>query len=323
MRSAHRTTWPARLRRTLLALLVATAVIAPVSAAAQPQIPAPAPAAASLTLPTRATLQTTYRANRANAEAAARMAEAHGDRSRAATDRSMAAPSRQFLSFDGRGPGRTVEVFGDLLKADHIAVLVPGSDTSLDTYDRFQKAAQALHAETGPGTAVIAWLGYKTPGTISTTVLTPTRAEQAAPHLRTFVHELRGLVGGSADVSLVCHSYGSVVCGRAVAGLDDVDDIVMIGSPGAGVDSAAALDTSAQVWAARGTDDWIEMVPHTQADFFGTTIGFGTDPTSPAFGAHVFPAGDAGHSDYFAPGSLSLKNLAHITRGTPTETPDA
>ncbi|MDG5801331.1 alpha/beta hydrolase [Streptomyces ossamyceticus] len=309
--------WPARLRRTLLALLVATAVVAPVSAAARSRIPAPPPATLAPLTPT--SLEAVYAANRANAQEAARMAEAHGLRDRAAKDRSMAEPSRQFLTFDGRGPGQAVEVTGDLLKADHIAVLIPGSDTSIDTYDRFREAALALRARTGPASAVITWLGYETPGTISSTVLTDTRADEAAPRLSTFMSELRGLVGDTADVSLLCHSYGSVVCGRAAADLDDVNNLVLIGSPGTGADSAFALHTSARVWAARGAEDWIEMVPHTRFDVFGTTVGFGTDPTSPAFGARVFAAGDATHSGYFAPGSLALDNLAHITLGTPQE----
>ncbi|MEU5196803.1 alpha/beta hydrolase [Streptomyces scabiei] len=310
-----------RLRRTLLALLVATAVVAPVSAAARPAIPAPPPA--SLAPPTPTTLRSTYAANRANAAEAARTADAHGDRGRAATDRRLAAPTRRLLRFDGRGPGQVVEVLGDLLHADHTAVLVPGSDTSLDTYDRFRSAAQSLYDRTGPDTAVIAWLGYETPGTISTAVLTPTRAERAAPRLRSFLRELRALVGDSAGLTLVCHSYGTVVCAHAVTGFDDVDDLALIGSPGTGADSVAALRTSARVWAARGTDDWIGTVPHTRTDLFGTTVGFGPDPVSRAFGARVFAAGPAGHSDYFAPGSASLGNLARITLGARTEVTDA
>ncbi|WP_434028221.1 alpha/beta hydrolase [Streptomyces graminofaciens] len=305
-----------RLRRTLLALLIATAVVVPVSAAARPSVPAPRPA--SLAPVTAATLTETYQANRANAAEAARMAADHGDTGRAATDRSMAGPSRQFLAFDGRGPGQAVEVLGDLVKADRIAVLVPGSDTSLDTYDRFRRAATALHDSTGPGTAVIAWLGYETPGTISTTVLTPDRAEEAAPHLRAFIRELRGLVGDSARLSLLCHSYGSVVCGRAASGLD-VDDIALVGSPGTGADNAAALHTPARVWAARGADDWVALVPHARADLLGTTLGFGTDPVSRSFGAQVFDAGPGGHSDYFTPGTPSLTNLTRIVRGDTEE----
>jgi len=292
------------------------AVVVPVSAAARPQIPAPAPAVVAPV--TASTLDKAYAANRANAAEAARMAADHGDRTRAAADRSMADASRRFLSFDGRGSGQAVEVFGDLAHADRVAILVPGSDTTLDTYGRFRAGAKALHDRLGSRTAVVAWLGYETPGTVSTTVLTTGRAEEAAPHLKGFIRELRGVVGESAHLSLLCHSYGTVVCGRAAQGLD-VDDVVLVGSPGTGVDSAAALRTSARVWAAQGADDWVANVPHTRADFFGTTVGFGADPVSLAFGAHVFAAGDGGHSDYFTPGSVSLDNLAHIVLGDTSE----
>ncbi|WUS52863.1 alpha/beta hydrolase family protein [Streptomyces mirabilis] len=319
--------------RTLLAALVTAAVVVPVSAAARPRIPAPTPAA--LAPPTRATLDKAYTANRANAAEASRMAAAHGDRTRAAADRAMAAPSRHFLTFDGRGQGLAVEVLGDLAHADRVAVLVPGSDTTLETYDRFRAGAAALqdrlnsldhrhgthgtHGSTShPHTAVIAWLGYETPGTVSTTVLTTGRAEDAAPPLTRFIRELRGVVGEKAHVSLLCHSYGTVVCGRAARGLD-VDDIALIGSPGTGADSVSALRTSARIWAARGADDWIVNVPHVHADLFGTTVGFGADPVSPAFGARVFAAGAGGHSDYFKPGSVSLDNLARIVLGDTSE----
>nr|WP_244329049.1 alpha/beta hydrolase [Streptomyces puniciscabiei] len=299
---------------------------APLSGAARPQIPAPPPAA----LPpiTATTLQATYAANRANATRAADMAAAHGDTHRATADRTLAAPSRHLLAFDGRGPGQATEVLGDLAHADHIAVLVPGSDTSLDTYARFHQAAAALYtdlthrAPRGTRTAVVAWLGYETPATVSTTVTTTTRAKEAAPHLRALMGHLRAVAPAQAHVSLICHSYGTVVCGRAAAGLD-ADAIVLVGSPGTGADSVEALRTRAGVWAARGGEDWIANVPHAGATLFGTTVGFGADPVSRAFGARVFDAGDANHSGYFTPGSASLTNLARITLGQPPEAPHA
>jgi hypothetical protein len=299
---------------------------------------------------TAATLDETYEANRANAAEASRMATAHGNRERAAADREMADPSRRFLTFDGRGAGLATEVFGDLAHADRIAVLVPGSDTSIDTYDRFRDTARALHerltreAPHGTRTAVVAWLGYETPGTVSTTVATTGRAEDAAPKLREFIGQLRtltsyeptgaggaGRAAGSTEsarhavsgaerprISLLCHSYGSVVCGRAASQLD-VDDIALVGSPGTGADTAADLHTPARVWAARGADDWVAEVPHIRVDLLGTTVGFGTDPISPSFGARVFAAGDGGHSDYFRPGSTSLANLTRIVLGETSE----
>lgn len=309
-----------RLRRTLLAVAVVAAVVVPVSGAARPRIPAPAPAVlAPLTAPN---LDRIYGANRADAARAARMAADHGDRTRAAADRAQAAPSRRLLYFDGRGTGRAVEVLGDLAHADRVAVLVPGSDTSLETYGRFRAGALALKDRLGPRGAVVAWLGYETPGTISTTVLTPARAKDAAPRLRAFLRGLREVVGPAAHVSLLCHSYGTVVCGRAAPGLD-VSDLVLLGSPGTGAPSAAALRTPARVWAARGSADWVGHVPHASVGLFGTTVGFGTDPVSPSFGARVFPAGSAGHSGYFAPGSESLANLTRIVLGDTSEVPRA
>ncbi|WP_330259355.1 alpha/beta hydrolase family protein [Streptomyces murinus] len=313
-RLAHRT------RRTVVAALLAAALTVPLSAAARPRVPAPAPAALPPLTP--ATLATAYAANRADATRAARMAAAHGDSRRAAADRAIGSTPRQLLAFDGRGAGLVTEVFGDLAHAGHIAVLVPGSDTSLDTYPRFHRAAEALYeaANRGPGprTAVVAWLGYRTPATVSTTVATTTRADEAARQLRGFIRQLRAVAAAGAHLSLVCHSYGSVVCGRAARGLD-VADIALVGSPGTGAGDVAALGTRARVWAARGGDDWVADVPHVRVDLLLATVGLGADPVSRDFGARVFDAGPADHSGYFTPGSASLANLARIIRGETSE----
>ncbi|MGW2489367.1 alpha/beta hydrolase [Streptomyces sp. NPDC001606] len=306
--------------RPLLAALLTAAIAIPLSAAALPPIPSPTPA--HLPPLTRTTLAATYDANRANATRAARMAAADGDEHRAAADASLASPTRHLLTFDGRGPGQATEVLGDLLHADRVAILVPGSDTSLDTYARFHTAATSLYrqltATPGHRAAVIAWLGYRTPGTVSSTVTTTTRADEAAPRLRSFVRRLRTLTPPHTRISLLCHSYGSVVCGRAAPGVD-ADDIALIGSPGTGADSVSALHTNARIWAARGSDDWVAHVPHRRAGLLGTTVGFGTDPVSRAFGARVFDAAGADHSGYFTPGSTALANLARITLGETAE----
>ncbi|MCF0089227.1 hypothetical protein B0E37_04319 [Streptomyces sp. MH192] len=307
-----------RLSRAALTALLTGALVVPLSAAARPGIPAPPPAA----LPplTAGTTAVVYAANRANAATAARMAEAHGDHRRAAYDRAMASPSRHLLAFDGRGSGRAVEVFGDLARAERVAVLVPGSDTTLDTYDRFRATALALRDRLPRSrTAVVAWLGYAAPRTLSTAVLAPTRAGEGATELERFVRGLHTLpIGRDPEVSLLCHSYGTVVCARA-AGRVDAENLVLVGSPGTGADSVTDLGTRARVWAARGAEDWIAHVPHTRVSLFGATVGLGADPVSPGFGARVFAAGDGGHSDYFRPGSTSLANLAHIVLGETAE----
>ncbi|MFE9726175.1 alpha/beta hydrolase [Streptomyces sp. NPDC005794] len=307
--------WSRRARRALLASFVTASVALPVSGASRPAaVPAPAPAApAPLSTAEPSVLEARYAAGREEIRAARDMAARHGDRRRAATLTGMAGPGRTFLWFDGRDGGRSAEVFGDLSGAERIAVLVPGAGVDLDHYGRLQRGAKALLGELGSGSAVVAWLGYRTPTMLGPSSLTSGRADEAAPGLRSFVRQL-GAATPAARMSLLCHSYGSVVCARAASGLE-VADIVLYGSPGTGADSAAALHTRATVRAGLGGDDWIASVPHLEVPLPFVTVGFGTDPVAPEFGAEVFDAGGAGHSDYLTPGSVSLHSLAGIVAG--------
>ncbi|WP_214409010.1 alpha/beta hydrolase [Sphaerisporangium fuscum] len=224
------------------------------------------------------------------------------------------------------GPGdRRVEVFGDLATADRVAVIVPGSDVTLKTFDGGRRkwystpggAARALTAQmgvTGPGvrTAVVAWLGYDSPRTYSLAAATDTVAAEGARALRRQVMDIRART--AVPITLLCHSYGSVVCARALPGLP-VSDVAVVGSPGLGVARASALKSPARLWAGRGAEDWMRFVPSVKLG----PLGFGADPVRPSFGARVFQAGTGGHSDYFQPGSLSLRNLALITLGRASE----
>ncbi|TXS10309.1 alpha/beta hydrolase, partial [Streptomyces sp. wa22] len=239
--------WSSRARRALLAALVTTSVALPVSGAARPAaVPAPAPAVlAPLGTVTASELDARYAAGRLEIRAARDMATRHGDSRRAAALGDMAGPGRQFLTFDGRDGGRSAEVLGDLSRARRIAVLVPGAGVDLDHYGRLRRGAQTLLDELGGGSAVVAWLGYRTPTTLGPSSLTAARADEAAPGLRAFVAELTTATP-DARVTVLCHSYGSVVCARAASGLD-VADIVLYGSPGTGAGSAAGLHTRATV----------------------------------------------------------------------------
>ncbi|MFI0370974.1 alpha/beta hydrolase [Actinomadura sp. 1N219] len=244
------------------------------------------------------------------------------DRTRALT--AFLADGRRFLSFDPRGRGRVVEVIGDLRRADRIAVVVPGADNSLTNYDSPKFAgggSRALYrharaAAPGARLAVIAWLGYDSPSSLSTGVLTSGRAEEGAPVLRrllTAVHH----VNGHGRFALLCHSYGSVVCAKAAPHLAPlpVDEIALFGSPGTTADDVADFRTSARVWAGRAKGDWTRYVPNVR--FAG--LGFGRDPVSPGFGALRFDAGTGPHSAYLKPGSRALHNLALIALGRAAE----
>jgi Alpha/beta hydrolase len=213
-------------------------------------------------------------------------------------------------------------VIGNLATANRVAILVPGSDTTLATF--FSRgssspgggaealAAQAHRLEpSGPGErlAIIAWLGYPAPAMLSPGVMTSGDASQGAQALRPLV---TALARHGDQVALLCHSYGSVVCGLAAPHLP-VTDIAVFGSPGMDASSVASLDTKARVWAGREAGDAIKYVPNIR--LFG--LGFGADPMSPGFGARIFATGDSGHSGYLDPGSVSLRNLAYIALGDP------
>ncbi|MFE4689088.1 alpha/beta hydrolase [Streptomyces sp. NPDC056749] len=228
----------------------------------------------------------------------------------------LAAPGRQILAFDPRGRGQVAEVFGDLRSARHVSVVVPGSDIDAGTFDRRNDVygtpagmAKSLYAETGPGSAVIAWAGYTTPVGLGLDAATGGLAEAGARRLTRFTEGLSA--DGLPSPVVFCHSYGSVVCGLAARGLL-ATDLVVLGSPGMRADDVAGLHTGARVWAAKDDTDWIDDVPHVRV----AGLGHGADPAGEAFGARRVPAEDAkGHTGYFAPGTDSLRAFAAIAEG--------
>jgi Alpha/beta hydrolase len=301
-----------RLRRTLLIGAAATAVVA-TTAAMLPGSPADRPQ--PLPAMTAQALAVRYATDARMVTHAARAARQAGNTDLA---RALAAMrGHQFLDFNPRGQGLAVEVIGDLAHASRVAIIVPGSDTSLTTFDSRGTAspqggaldAEAHRLDPSAHLAVIAWLGYADPSTFSPGVLTSGDARQGASALRRLVDDL---ARHGYQVALICHSYGSVVCGLAAPHLP-VTDIALVASPGTDVSSVRALHTRARIWAGRGAGDWIDNVPHVH--LFG--LGFGQDPMAPGYGARIFSCGSGGHSSYFRPGGVALRNLAYIALGDP------
>ncbi|BAJ28305.1 MULTISPECIES: alpha/beta hydrolase [Kitasatospora] len=246
--------------------------------------------------------------------------------SRANDSERLLAPGRQVLAFDPRGRGLVTEVWGDLSAAQRIAVLVPGSDADLGHFDQSADPlrspagmARALYAEEraqspGTRTAVVAWTGYVTPQGLGPDAVTARLATAAAPRLTRLLAGLKQTSHPDAPPALLCHSYGSVVCGTAAPGLHAAEptDVVAFGSPGMGVDSAAELGTGVQVWAARNPNDWIGNVPYLEVG----GLGHGADPTTHAFGAmSISSLGASGHNGYLAEGTASRHNFAAIALG--------
>ncbi len=216
---------------------------------------------------------------------------------------------RQFLLFDPADDGRVAEVFGDLAKAKHVAVMVPGITNRLDNYRDIFKDAQNLIIDptTGkdlPETAVITWLGYDTPE-LGDSVL-PAKAEAGAPALYSFRAGLEAAKG--AKFALFAHSYGTLLSSKALQQGTPFDSVVFMGSPGLGpnVKSAADLKLApgTQVFAMRAPGD---VVSYTEAH--------GRDPAEMSDIQRLATGTSSGHSQYYIPKNTGLDNLQAVLTG--------
>jgi pimeloyl-ACP methyl ester carboxylesterase len=230
-----------------------------------------------------------------------------------------AAGGRHFLFFDPAGDGRTAEVFGDLTRATRIAILVPGVDSTLADFDRglggVARRAPGVQGRTlyqqlskrGNDVAVISWLGYDPPEGIGLAAATFGRAKAGAKLLTAFVRDVRRQRPG-ATVTLIGHSYGSLVVGLAAPDLPEVSDVIALGAPGMGADHAADLG-GARVWTALAPQDWIRRLPEMRL----LGLGLGRRPSSAGFGATALPTdGVAGHDYYFVEGSATLRAVTDV-----------
>ncbi len=238
-------------------------------------------------------------------------------------------PESGVLLYDPRGDGRIAVVAGDLTVAERVAIVVPGVDTTLANFasglggvtrrapqwQAGQLAAAVARDYPDARVAVVAWLGYDPPDGIRRAAL---REDSAAAGAVALQHFVAGLVASRPGlrITIVGHSYGSVVAALAAPRLDPaVTDIVAIGSPGmAGAHHVGDLHTAARVWAGSAPDDWTRKLPGVRV----LGVGHGRLPISADFGALPLPAGDvAGHDGYFVPGTSSLRALAAIAAGHP------
>jgi len=247
------------------------------------------------------------------------------------------------LRIDPAGDGQAVVALGDPDRAANVLTQVPGMTADLASYGEELVRAEriaARAAELAPETATSAvmWLGYDAPDFVHEAA-SRSQATAGAAGLRRFQEGLRAThLGPPAHQTVLGHSYGSLVVGTAAAqpGLA-TDEVVFVGSPGVGVESAAELRVPpGQVWSSTSRSDviqWAAVSPRSlaedlalsQAGPVGALVAFarpendlyfGTNPSDPAFGARVFASEpDAGHLGYFKPGSAALDALAAITVG--------
>ena len=262
----------------------------------------------------------------------------------------------KLLQFDPNGDGRVVEVLGDLATADHLAVLIPGMTNTADNYlsGERKKAANLLlemqkRAKAGETVAVVSWLGYDTPDFSLDGIWNGARRSDVAKvGAKDLGEDLKFIqtVNPRAQVTVIGHSYGSIVLGQAMRQGLLATDAIAVGSPGMDANDRKDLGSpNVKLWAAHDRFRNIAVnetlptvhIPFTKVtihpgvvkipigpvpvDFVSDLPGHGEDPAADGFHANRFRAGKIkSHGGYFNKGTESLTNMALIATAQPPAT---
>jgi pimeloyl-ACP methyl ester carboxylesterase len=250
------------------------------------------------------------------------------------------------LGFDDKKLGHVVMSIGNPDTADNVVTYVPGTGTKLGGIDGDISRAELLQdqatiADPAHSTASIMWLGYDAPQSLLGDATDAKWANSAREPLSSFLTGIDTIHGGHVNSTVLGHSYGTLVAGETMRDHPDlpVDNAILVGSPGVGVDHAKDLNIPAdQVWAATAKNDLVNVAPPPAGRlaplnpkaywrlFDDHSIMYGNDPTSDEFGGQTFDVPDGklpfadglmpAHSQYWEGGSLA--DMAKIvTGGTP------
>ncbi len=243
-------------------------------------------------------------------------------------------PSR----FDNDG---TIAIaLGDPDTADNVSVSVAGIGTDGTSIPGYLEHVQHLYeearyADPDSSTATIAWLGYDHPsGDMEyLEAAGETQAKAGGEMLADYVDGLQAARTREPSVmTVIGHSYGSTTSAHAAAGPGlDVDNLVLVGSPGAsgGVSNASDLNVP-EVWVGTNSADTVSHVfgdkgAVNHGSIAGLGLGLGRDPAEDRFEAQRFQAEAPDrnpakmdfddHSKYYDQGSESLSNMGRIVVG--------
>jgi hypothetical protein len=235
---------------------------------------------------------------------------------------------RQVVLFEMLGQGHIADVEGRLAEARHLVVYVPGMGTDLWDFDRLVETrtevvrARAGAIAEGAEVTTITWLGYDPPRDLDVIgAAHEALARVGSAALSRFLRQMVDLARPGVHVTVLAHSYGSVLAGLAARdyGLA-THELVVLGSPGMGVETAGQLRLmpGGRVWAAQAHDDPVTWVPRLEDVHLHL---HGRSPTAASFGARVFPVSGTGHSSYFADEECLSALAAIIVGRSPTAMP--
>jgi pimeloyl-ACP methyl ester carboxylesterase len=249
------------------------------------------------------------------------------------------------------GDGAVAMAVGDLDTAENVSVNVPGLTTDMGSAEGNAENAvnlqQAASFEGGTSTATMFWIGYDAPsGADSPGVAGEGMAKAGGERLADTLDGLNAMRPDDFHLTAIGHSYGSTTVGHAMTDHHPgVDDVVLLGSPGAGdgADSAGDLGvgkdhvfvgTNSQDLVGKlGESGWVSpaalgagvlLGPGTGVIAQLAGAGLGNNPAEDDFGAVRFQAESTtrgsipnvdDHVKYYKHDTESLANMAHIVNG--------
>ncbi|WP_458687900.1 alpha/beta hydrolase [Nocardia tengchongensis] len=246
----------------------------------------------------------------------------------------QAGPSaghRLLLAVDAHGHGAIALNNPDT--AVNVATFVPGTGSPLTAIGVGMWRARALldaasRSDPSARTSVIAWYGYDAPPDPAA-AMGDRRARAGAAALDRFESGLRAShVGPAAHQTVLGHSYGSTVIGAAASGANSLaaDDVVLVGSPGIGVNDVSELRLTGIPPGHNGAHVYATADPADPVPVLGQFV-HGVNPVDREFRATVFTSSGAtldlpvlraipidvrAHGNYWEPGNPGLRSQGDI-----------
>lgn len=235
-------------------------------------------------------------------------------------------PAAFLIGFSPADDGRAIVAVGDPDHADNVVTYVPGTTSDLPGVGADLKRADLMAEDanrldlSGRRTSAIMWLGYDAPDIIPNAA-SASYAHNAVGDLQGFQSGLRVTHDGVASHNTVIgHSYGTTTVGFAARDSHGLaaNDLIFVGSPGVGVDTASQLHIqggAGNVWASTAANDVIRFTGVED------NMRFGENPANAGFGGRMFTSADgswnpvATHSEYWDQHNPSRRNIAMIVTG--------
>ncbi|MEE1802340.1 alpha/beta hydrolase [Streptomyces sp. JV176] len=192
-------------------------------------------------------------------------------------DPAEGVPPMYLLGIGDQGNGRAIVSFGNPDTARNVSAYVPGLGTALDESFAENDVKRARDTAVGAAaydesSAAIVWLGYDAPQlpaerlADNADVMFEHNAAAGADAYNTFMAGISA-TNQNADphITAIGHSYGSFTVGQAAqrhGGIPGADDIVILGSPGTGADSAKDLGVGKDhVYVGAADNDPVTIMP--------------------------------------------------------------